>query len=419
MEVQNKNIVKKRDTILVIFLFWLISYGIILIIWLNAVGLRLSPGKPLSIFGEVLLLYSPFYILPFILTPRLKEKKYSLFIWPIILYILIFIPLGLFSRSYYCMTGLFDPAAASCDIVTPIWYWPVIIQILFCLILSSIYYFKKEDLFSKIIKVCLVFIIVIAIYTVFFIIRSYQLPKIIDGLTTKALQSKDISFCEKIKDEGEKRKTIIWSGYRNCVETLAVELGDNSLCVNMLKYDKRNCMEAQFEKGLAHSSWASCVDMVKAAETNCTQKVLLKTSDLCPGVTGGEEKKKCIVEIAIANNDIELCKKLGTSSSGYDCISSLVLKNNNPSLCIGEGLNDEFQFYPKTVFPEWSPQDCFKYLFRKTNDSGICEKLSLQREGDILEAFCLEGAAIQLNNPELCERIPSGLDSRCLEQFKK
>jgi len=274
----------------------------------------------------------------------------------------------------------------------------------------------------KIIKICLIFVFGVAIYTSLFIIRSYQLPEVINDLTQRAVVGKDISLCGKIKEEGEKRKTIIWSGYKNCVEAVAMELEDASICTDMLKYDKRNCMEAQFEKGWPHSSWDFCEDFVKAGETNCSKKVLLKTSDLCPGVTEEQEKMECIVELAVENNDIKLCEKLETGPYSYECISSLALKNNNPSLCIGKGLNDELQFYPKTVFPDWSLQECFRYLFRKTDDAQICEKLGLQREGDVMETHCFEEAAAQLNNPELCERIPSGLEKSkrdCLEQFKK
>lgn len=79
MEVEEKTGPNKRDIIFGALAFWLLAFGIILIIWLNTVGFRLSPGKPLSIFGAVLLFYSPFYILTFLLIPRLSEKKIRAF----------------------------------------------------------------------------------------------------------------------------------------------------------------------------------------------------------------------------------------------------------------------------------------------------------------------------------------------------
>ena len=415
-----KNLKKSPE----IIAFWFFSYGILLIIWLNTVGFRLSEGNVLPIFLSTLIVfYSPLYLLSFFSIKKLKDRKYSLYIRPIIYSFLLFIPHHLIFYLSQCQRGLFDSPAIRCDIVGPIWYWPIIIQIISCLVLASIYYFKKENILPKLVKISLVFLIILGIYLAVFYVRAYQMPDVAENLTKKAVETKNISFCDEIRREGKKRGAIIWESYRKCIETLAIATNDESLCSYMLKDDYDNLIEIQIYK-----SWLGSSERWERLDFEiafCRQTVFLAISGLCRDIDDKAGKMECIKNIAVENNDIELCKKLETNPYGYDCIASLVLKNNNPALCFGEEINSKLIYYTDEVFPEWFFGKCFEKLFLRTDNPEICEKVSLgdYYSNENVKAYCYRAAALKLNDSQLCERISSMWESMtrrdCFKQFEK
>jgi len=309
-------------------------------------------------FLSVLLaVYHPLYILPLFLSGYLAtRRKLLLEILSILLSVFFFFPyFGLWALTIGHggneLSRLSFPAFGA--------------QIVFSLILGAIFYYKKEKIIKKLMFVSLVFFLVAVAYITFSAKIASGAKMAIESLTQETIDAGDVSLCENILEEGKKLKvysgTLVSRAYKKCINSIAFALGDESIC-----------------------------DLYSEYNAECHKKIFLEKTNLCKEVPQSE-KVKCIQEIAIETNDIELCKKI---LGGVKCIAPIAVNIKNLNLCFPEEID-----YPLPAEP--NPHTCFEEVFKHTNDVNLCKGL----KKEVYKDGCLSKAAVQSANLQQCEEV--------------
>ncbi|MDI6592134.1 MAG: hypothetical protein QME61_04395 [Patescibacteria group bacterium] len=264
----------------------------------------------------------------------------------------IFLSLLIAFPSYVSL-GICAADSMKCRKELEIFAGALAIHLTFCLTLSAIFNYKKEKIIKKLMAISLIFFLVIVGYIAFSAKVASGAKVTIEDLVQKAIEARDVSLCKKILEEGKERKiysgTLFEGTYKRCIDTIALALGDESICDIYGKYN-----------------------------AECHKEIFLKTTDLCRDVSQAE-KVKCIQKIAIETNDIELCKKI---LGGVKCIAPIAVNTKNLNLCFSEEIN-----YPLPW--ELNPFVCFKEAFKHTNDVNLCNALKYPYYKD----GCLNAAA--------------------------
>lgn len=228
--------------------------------------------------------------------------------------------------------------------------WQILAFLIFSLITSTFYFFKKEVLFTKI----------LVIFAVIFIVTSFvggvllaeELSSRREEFEAKALslkesaiQSKNPDLCETIKDEMEIAKpredygVVYWGVdiveyYYACVDRVAIKLMDTSLCERIGK-DGYWCQKAIKALTLndVYACENSCICVTKFAE----EKGDASFCNRCNQV----DRKDCFSGVALAKEDINICEMMlnpelagNVRTDWYNrCITDLAVKQNDESLC--------------------------------------------------------------------------------------
>lgn len=378
----NNNTISKKIIILGAISFWLFIFSGALIVVFHNFGFeiwladRVGPKGTFwqnfyQPFSSVLMsVYNPFYLLPLFLAgylaSRWREKRkfyHSLttIILPIFLSLLIAFP-------FFTLLSICAADSTECRKQLEIFMRALAINLTFCLVLSAIFNYRKEKIVKKLIVISLIFFLIIVGYIAFSAKIASGTGVAVEDLLQKAIEARDVSLCEKILEEGKERKTysrnpgtILGGTYKKCIDAIALGLNDESVCDIYGKYN-----------------------------VDCHKEIFLKNTDLCKDVPQAE-KVKCIQQIAIETNNIELCKKI---LGGVKCIAPIVAKTNNINLCFPEIIN-----YPLPWEP--NPFSCFEEVFHYTDNVDICNGIASEgyRNG------CLSEATAHTVNPKLCEEV--------------
>lgn len=390
------NSLSKKAIILGAITFWIFGYAASLIILFpknhfdvvppKSTFLRLLSLPFLDVFSSV---YPPFYVLPFLLAGYLarrwrKRKKLHYAFMGMILPIFS----SLLIASLFAFLALLSyEFIQEREEITSFWM-AIPIQLIFCLMLSLVFYYKKEKIIPKLTLMCAIFFLATTAFIGVSANIASQAEPILEELSQKAIQVKDVSLCQEILEESKKRKvyaencgSLCEHYYHGCVENIAIALGDETLCDT-------------------YSIHSVCND------AECHKNVFLTYTDLCKDKSG-EEKINCIQQIAIETNNVELCGKI---LGGIECIATIAVNTNNLNLCFAEEIN-----YPES----WkiNPYKCFERVLRYTENVAICD--TLKPDYLIYKDGCLRKASSQLSDIHLCERVgKEGYQYSCYEGGK-
>lgn len=359
--------------ITVIALFNLINFGTVS---LKDSFLDLLFG---AFFGRPAWDYPLFYILPLLLVGYITRLWRGKLFWFIEV---IFPPLLSFLIAYlsYGVQVLAHGVGVGGGLVLKL--FPI--QLISCLTLTIIFYFKKEKIFPKLMLINLIFFLATLVYISVPAKVASEAEPILKELSQKAIEAKDASLCEKIIEESEKRKIFKIRRVDKKKEILFA-------CRGLCEHYYINCITGV---GLVEEDEFVCEKLPTERErAECQKKVFLKTTNLCKNVLE-EEKVKCIQQIAIQTNDIELCKKI---LGGVECIAPIAVNTKNLNLCFSEEIN-----YPLSWEP--NPYACFEEVFKYTGDVNLCNQLD-ELKHPYYKDGCLSAAATQLANPQLCEEV--------------
>lgn len=351
----------KKIIILGTITFWLFIFTIALIVVFQKFGFeiwmedRVGPKGTFwqtfdqPFFSVLIAVYHPLYILPLFLAGYwAKRRRLLLEILSLFLSALFFFPYflmygGIVGHEGEELLALSFPAFGA--------------QIIFSLVLGAIFYYGKEKIIKKLMFISLILFLVIVGYITFSAKVASGAKVAIEDLLQKAIEARDVSLCEKILEEGRERKvysrnpgTIVGGTYKRCFNTIALALGDESIC-----------------------------DIYSEYNAGCHKEIFLKSTDLCKDVPKVEQIK-CIQKIAIETNNVELCKKI---LGGVECIAPIAVNTKNLNLCFSEEIN-----YP--LPGELHPYSCFKEVFRTTDDVDICN--TLKSEYLVYKDECLSEA---------------------------
>ncbi len=210
--------------------FWIFGYAISLIILFLQIEFEVvwTEDTFFTLFTRplltTLLVYSPLYILPLLLAKHFKG------ILSVILSLLIaFLP------SVMLLICMAD--SSICRKQVGVFIIATLIQIIFCLVIYTIFIKRKERIVSKLITVSLLFFFIIIGYIAFVANIASQTGPILEELSQQAIEARDVSLCKRILEESKKRHasefrigSIVGDNYIECVQKIAVETGDVELC---------------------------------------------------------------------------------------------------------------------------------------------------------------------------------------------
>lgn len=312
---------------------------------------------------------------------------------------------------------------------------------------SLLFYFKRERLFFRINKIIfyLFFIALIVVSITSFLI----ILKIGSGFQTlkrDAVGLGNPDLCQRIKEDGEKSlfsvQTIVDRYYIPCIEEVAIKVGREDLCENLLgtfknKYKPGQALELtegivrKCKRKFFINTIESCNSIAEErAKEDCAKEAILRMNDqkLCEVMFN----HSCIEEIGLREkaSEIELCKKKEKSEI-QDCITEIALKTGNPSICekIPDFKNDlcfkkmalklDDVKTCKRILNDYTKNECIKEVAVKTNNFAACEEID-KALSIIDRDSCFEAIAVNLNNPELCDRIETNYIKRsCYEKLSR
>jgi len=107
----------------------------------------------------------------------------------------------------------------------------------------------------------------------------------------------------------------------------------------------------------------------------------------------------CIEELAIRNNDAELCKKITNESGRGSCMKKIAFNTDNVDLC-------------GKISDRYERGNCYLFFGKKFGQKGdikLCERFFHE---EVAYRACRKEVAVQTGNVELC-----GEDKNCIKQF--
>jgi len=315
----------------------------------------------------------------------LRKKGKPLFIYPIIS-LFVFGIIGI-----YLVLTIEKPAEAPSFFGLLFFGVITLFVFLFLSFISSIFfYFKKEGLLFKIFIGFLTLLIAGGgimgkVLSDEFSLEKAKFEKIIKEKTPflkeEAINQKSPEICEEMERYYEEEKQKIPQGidvydassffrenYRVCIEEIAITLNDELLCKELEKFF-----------GWGPGSPAG----------QCQKKVFLQNFEKCKEV---EEKLKedCIRAIALKTRNAEFCRKLYDK----DCSDTIAIETNNPEDCYGKYAdyecitqialnNQEVDLCKKITWQRGMINFCIKEVALKIGDPKLCEMIedSRSREG--------------------------------------
>jgi len=212
--------------------FWLLGYSIIVITLFSLINFDVVSPKDNFLallsrpFLPVLLFIFPwFYIFPLLVAAAPSIKR---LIFSILLSILLFSP-GFFVMSWGWGHGYTEEANTVLA--------GMIIQLILCLILSSIFNAKKEKIIPKLLLISLVFFFSIFTYITISAKVASEAGPVLGKLFQEAIKTRDVSLCGKILEESKKRKvyaetrhSLCQNYHRKCVLHIAIETNNIEVC---------------------------------------------------------------------------------------------------------------------------------------------------------------------------------------------
>lgn len=240
----------KKTIILGAITFWLFGYVIAAIILFLEINFDVVWYKDsfLSLlfrpFFYSVGTYSPFYVLPLLLAGylarRWREKKklyYDLltFILPLFSSLLIAFP-------FFVFLSLCAADNSVCRAELRIFEILFLFQLVFCLILSDIFNYQKEKIIPKVMLIGLIFFFGIVSYISVWAKTASNGVELSKNIAQEAIKVKDTSLCEKIFEEGKKRKiysrnagSLTQNAYLKCISQIAIDTRNIQLCEKLKK----------------------------------------------------------------------------------------------------------------------------------------------------------------------------------------
>lgn len=249
----------------------------------------------------------------------LRKGGKAIFFYPIIFLCIFGILLGILGifGVFLAFIGFFNFLGLSFLISISV---QTIIFLCLSIIISTFFYFKKENLLIIIFSLILIIIIIGSIgESRYFSKRKEQ--KLI-ALREEAIKTENPDLCEDIE------KII---HYRPCIEGVAMKTGDETLC-------------DRIEKVVTGSPAYECRRKVIALRTNnieecgeicdCVTLFAIKENnpDICQKCEY-YEKEDCFKRVAVAANKIEICDRINFVDIYNLCITDIAVKQNNSELC--------------------------------------------------------------------------------------
>ncbi|MFH1391049.1 MAG: hypothetical protein ABIH20_01930 [Candidatus Diapherotrites archaeon] len=195
----------------------------------------------------------------------------------------------------------------------------------------------------------------------------------------------------------------------NCTNWYAAYSGDISFCYNLESDEIEQCLQDSIT---ANPNVENCKEIQNAhykTRNKCYKEAALSEADenICENITGNSRlKKDCILEIAIAKEDVDLCFELSAADIGDkdDCISEIAAQTNDYTLC--EKISTDRAYYK-----------CYANIALGFNAPEICGQatrsnlVSLPYDGT---QHCYKEYAVQTEDAEICENITfSSFEQEC------
>lgn len=133
----------------------------------------------------------------------------------------------------------------------------------------------------------------------------------------------------------------------------------------------------------------------------------MQTNIECDSYKDQSDKDECFLELAIKNNDYNLCANIDTDLTTMKmnqeaCYHYLAIRNNDEKICEKFKLNAESWPGRESVYAG----NCEKLLsvFRNNNNISACDNISLSYYGSSTKNACLMFYAIFKHDSNLCDR---------------
>jgi len=135
-----------------------------------------------------------------------------------------------------------------------------------------------------------------------------------------------------------------------------------------------------------------CLDKLKSYQISQVGRV-----DLCQQLD--DNRDSCIINIAVGNNNLDVCQQISDQAIKDDCIStivnSLAIQKDDISVCY-QAIDDASKKY------------CMQSVTYNHNDLSYCDSDIINNNGFVEEcrSIVLINQVAQNNNTSLCEQIP-------------
>lgn len=251
--------------------------------------------------------------------------------------------------------------------------------VMISLIVSTIFYYKKEKLVLIILGIIFVLIAILGVVTGEIVSHGCSsqnsdfedlVAEKLPAMKEKAIAENNINGCVGMIDlyEGQRdeiiseflqaprendapRYDILYDNYLECVEKVAIKSNNESLCakVNLVQgLNDSLDIDAMYKDGTRSNIYLF----------NCIDHFVLATYEGCDDFYIEWRKKDCIGNESIEKGDFMTCAKIG---EGY-CIKEIAVKNNDLEMC-------------KYIFDGGVEGDCVHDIMLVLKDSRLCETM--------------------------------------------
>ncbi len=192
----------------------------------------------------------------------------------------------------------------------------------------------------------------------------------------------------------------------NCNYWYATNTGDLNYCFNLNDKRLEECMNLAIEIDATSEKCATLPGEYYEIRNECYKNVAISEldSEVCSKISKSREKEKCIMEIAVATEESELCYK--TLNERDLCLSRVALELGDYTICEKVGTDQSYyKCFAEIAMSFGAPEICSK-----------AERTKMRKLPYAGKEYCYEEYAINSQDTKTCEKISySSLENSCIE----